>query len=264
MTDTTPSSLFLPGLPQGFSVLAYEELGSTNDTARQLAQEGATHGTVVTARRQTAGRGRQGRQWSSQDGNLFCSILLRPDCDLADAANLSFVAALAVRDALALLSGQQLKPQLKWPNDILVNGAKASGLLLESALQPGSAERARAEFVILGIGVNLQHSPDEMLYPATSLARATEGTVIVPPDQALVSLLTTFEQWYLCWQQMGFLAIRESWLDHARGVGQQIRVSLPHEEMTGRFEGLDSSGALLLRTETDELVTVTAGDVFFG
>ncbi len=251
----TTSFLDLPGVPQDFRVLFFEELDSTNDVARQQAQDGAAHGTVVLARRQTAGRGRHGRQWRSEEGNLFCSLVLYPDCHCTEAANLGFVAALAVRDSLSLLSGQSVHPRLKWPNDVLISGKKVCGLLLESFLQGAGKTGA----VILGVGVNLCHAPSETNYPATSLAAAGGGQVF--PEQALVAFLTTFDQWYRCWKKDGFGSIRAHWLTQAQGRGQKIRVRLPHDDVVGIFEDLDESGALVLSSESGTRL-IHAGDVF--
>lgn len=251
----TASFLDLPGIPQGFRVLLFEELNSTNDVARQQAQEGATHGTVILAKRQTVGRGRHGRQWNSQEGNLFCSLVLYPDCHFTEAANIGFVAALAVRDSLSLLSGQSVNPRLKWPNDVLILGQKVSGLLLESFLQG----TGKTGVVILGVGVNLCHAPSQTPYPATSLAAAGGGQV--SPEQALIVFLTTFNQWYRCWKKDGFGSIRTHWLTQAQGQGQKIRVRLPHGEVVGIFEDLDVSGALVLSTESGTQL-IHAGDVF--
>lgn len=251
---TTPF-LDLPGIPQGFRVLFFEELDSTNDTARQKAQDGATHGTVILAKRQIAGRGRHGRQWNSQEGNLFCSLVLYPDCHCTEAANLGFVAALAVRDSLSLLSGQSVHPRLKWPNDVLISGKKVSGLLLESFLQG----TGKAGAVILGVGVNLCHAPSGTFYPATSLVAAGGGQV--SPEQALTVFLTAFDQWYRCWKKDGFGSIRDYWLAQAQGRGQKIKVRLPHGEVVGIFEDLDRSGALVLSTESGTRL-IHAGDVF--
>ena len=245
----------LPGIPQGFRILFFEELDSTNDVARQQAQDGAAHGTVIFAKRQTVGRGRQGRQWESQEGNLFCSLVLYPDCHCAEAANLGFVAALAVRESLSLLSGQSVHPRLKWPNDVLIAGQKVSGLLLENFLQGAGKIGA----VILGVGVNLCHAPSQTPYPATSLVAAGGGQVF--PEQALAVFLTTFDQWYRCWKKDGFGSIRDHWLAQAQGRGQKIRVRLPHDEVVGIFEDLDESGALVLRAESGTRL-IHSGDVF--
>ena len=140
-------------LPQGYALIALDEAGSTNDEAKARAAAGAPDGTVVWARQQRAGRGRRGRDWVSPPGNLYVSVILRPACEARHVAQLSFVAALAVLDLVdGPLPG---RARCKWPNDILVDGAKVAGILLESALEPGG----RVDWVVLGIGVNLASHP---------------------------------------------------------------------------------------------------------
>ena len=141
-------------LPSGYRVYAYDEVGSTNDLARRLAEEGEPEGAVVLARAQTAGRGRHGRIWSSPAGNLYVSVLLRPGRGLGETSALSLVSGLALADALAELGADGSRLKLKWPNDVLIDGAKVAGLLLES----GGAG-STAAWVVVGSGVNLVSAP---------------------------------------------------------------------------------------------------------
>jgi BirA family biotin operon repressor/biotin-[acetyl-CoA-carboxylase] ligase len=246
----------LPPLPSGYTLVALDDVPSTNDEAARLAADGAADGTVVWARRQSAGRGRRGRQWISPEGNLYCSVLLRPDAPLARAAALSLVAAVAVGDMVAgFLPGR--KVEHKWPNDILVEGAKIAGILLEASGGP----RRRVEWVVIGCGVNLAVHPVGEGLSATDLGE--ERGAPVEAGEALAALLRCLHGWRGRWETAGIRPVRDAWLARARGLGGEIAVRLPREEIRGRFEGLDETGALLLRLADSTVRTISAGDVFF-
>src|SRR5919198_6069394 len=169
-------------LPEGFRLHRYETIGSTNDEARRLAREGAPAGTLVWAVAQSAGRGRRGHLWQSPPGNLYLSLVLRPDVPPALAPQLGFIAALALGDALDQLAGPGLQLRYKWPNDVLAEGRKIAGILLESE----TAGAGRLEFVIIGIGVNIASAPRDLEYPATSLA--DQGLPGITPAALLETL----------------------------------------------------------------------------
>lgn len=237
-------------LPPPFRLIAHDVLGSTNDEARRLADAGGEHGLVVTALRQTAGRGRRGRSWDSPSGNLHCSLLLRPAKPLAEAAQLSFVGGIAVCDAL-----RQAAPGLdfacKWPNDVLLAGRKVAGMLLESA----------GDAIILGVGVDVEYAPAEALYPATSLRQCGSQATA---DDVLAAFVTTFQTWYGRWMEGGMAGIRAAWVERARGMGGEILVRLDGETVKGIFTGLDEQGALLLTLPDGDTRRILAGDVFFA
>jgi BirA family biotin operon repressor/biotin-[acetyl-CoA-carboxylase] ligase len=231
----------------------FEQVGSTNDEGRRLALEGVPHGSLVTAKRQTAGRGRRGRHWESLEGNLHLSMILRPEVPLSQAAELGFVAALSIVEALSrLLSNQRFS--CKWPNDVLMDGKKVAGLLLET-----DGERYPA-FIILGVGINVVHPPHEARYPAASLAEAGYGG---SAQNVLDLLREVFFARYALWEAQGFAPIREGWLSCAHKIGEPMRVDLGQEIIEGKFAGLDGEGALLLTTllETRRVLT---GDVLWG
>jgi BirA family transcriptional regulator, biotin operon repressor / biotin---[acetyl-CoA-carboxylase] ligase len=247
-----------PALPPPFWLATYDTLGSTNDEAKRLARAGAAEGLVVTAERQTAGRGRRGRHWSSPAGNLYASIVLRPQCRAAVAAQLGFVAALGLTDAIDQLA-PALAVECKWPNDLLANGRKVCGILLEAELMATDVP----DFVVIGSGVNVVASPPDAAYPATSLV--DEGAAGITPLTMLAAYLRCFAAWLACWQDKGFAPIREAWLARAIGRGGPIRVRLEHETLDGRFRDLDDDGALLLdmprgtrRIAVGEIFPVTA------
>ncbi len=241
-------------LPPFFRLAAFETLVSTNDEARRLARAGSSEGTLVTARTQTAGRGRQGRRWASAAGNLHLSLVLRPQVAAAAAAQLGFAAALAIADAVAGFA-PQARIALKWPNDVLLDGRKLAGVLLES--EGGTS--GRVGFVIVGIGVNLAAHPADAEFPATSLAAAT-GKAPKPAD-FLAALAPALLLWYERWRGGGFAPLRQAWLARAAGLGQALRARLPGETVEGRFAGLDADGALLLDAPSGRR-RIAAGDVF--
>jgi BirA family biotin operon repressor/biotin-[acetyl-CoA-carboxylase] ligase len=235
--------------------IAFDTLGSTNAEALTRARGGERGPLWITATEQTAGRGRRGSNWSSPPGNLYASLLVSDAAPAARLPELCFVVALAVRDAIAAV-GPQLAPRLKlkWPNDVLLGGAKITGILIEAETVEGITAAA------IGIGINCAHYPDDTRYPATDLAA---GGAKVTPDEmfdALASAMTTrLAQWD---RGAGFPAIRSGWLDNAVGLGGDILVRLPKRELTGVFETLDEAGRLMLRHSSGELEAITAGDVF--
>lgn len=223
-----------PVLPDGWTLVALDSVGSTNDEATRLADAGAPEGTVVWAREQLGGRGRRGRSWASPRGNLYSSTILRPDCAAPRAAELGFVAALAVGDIVP--AGRAVR--LKWPNDVLVDGGKVAGILLESAI----AQDGRVEHVVAGIGINVAFAPQlpEMRYPGAALG----GTV----EAALEGLTHALAKRLAEWRHDGFEVVRSTWLAKAGPLGADVDVRLGEELVRGRFAGVDREGALLLDT----------------
>lgn len=245
-------------LPAGYRLATFESLDSTNEQARGLAKDGALDGTVIWAKSQTAGRGRQGREWQSPEGNLYCSIVVRPEVPAADAAQLSFVTALALGQAVSGLLPDGVEMRYKWPNDLLLDGRKAAGILLESS---GGAAGG-LDWLVIGAGLNVEECPDVTDgYPATSLREA--GVRPVALDDILARYIGGFAHWRARWQNEGLAAIREAWLERAARLGEDITVRLPGDQLQGRFTGLDEGGALLLDLPDGSRRTITAGDVFF-
>lgn len=239
-------------------VRLYHTIDSTNDEARRLSEGGETGPLWVRSHEQTKGRGRRGRTWLSQPGNLFTTGLFTLTCGPAEAANLSFVAALAVAEAI----DPHVAPgavSLKWPNDVLIGGKKTSGILLESWHGPYGFHLA------VGIGVNVRTSPDGIDQPITCVTdHVPTGQPPVTADRLFEGLRARFQDWFVVWTKLGFAPIAQAWLARASGVGQPIVVRLPHETLEGRFCGLAPSGALQLEQPDGTIVEVTAGDVFFG
>ncbi len=219
-----------------FNVSFVESCASTNDLARVLPPYSA-----VYTGRQTNGRGRSGRLWQDGQGNLMTSITLpKPK----NPQHYSFIAALAVVQALSFLS-----PRIKWPNDIWVEGKKICGILLE----------ATDDKLIIGIGVNILSAPSgQMMYPVGCLK---DWGAEAEPRIILDNILQNLQDVIECYQQYGFTAVRNRWLEFATMLGQTINVRMPNQTLTGVFEGIDPDGALILRTNTQTRL-ITAGDIF--
>jgi BirA family biotin operon repressor/biotin-[acetyl-CoA-carboxylase] ligase len=236
------------GLSSGLA--EFPELDSTNAEALRRAAAGETGPLWIRADRQSAGRGRRGRVWQGEPGNLFATLLLTPERPRADWAQLSFVAAIAAADMAAHVAPTAVIA-VKWPNDVLADGRKLAGILLETA---GAG-------LAIGIGVNLTSHPDGTEFPAISLA----GLGARPPSakDVLALLATSFAGWYEVWRGRGFEPVRDAWLARAAHLGQRIRARLPDRERAGVFEGIDAEGALLLN-EGNRTHAIAAGEVFFG
>jgi BirA family transcriptional regulator, biotin operon repressor / biotin---[acetyl-CoA-carboxylase] ligase len=239
----------------GHRLLAHETLGSTNTEALTLARRGERGPLWLTAQRQTAGRGRRGSQWSSPAGNLYATLLLDDPGPADRAPELSFVAALALHDAIIECAPElRSRLALKWPNDLLCDGAKLAGILIESENLGGRL------VVAVGIGVNCLHHPAETAYPTTALHAAGAA---VSAENLFAALSGTMLQRLRQWNRGArFAAIRADWVACAAGIGGDLRVRLPGRELLGRFEALDERGRLMLRLADGAVQTITAGEVF--
>ncbi len=236
---------------------AYESLDSTNAEARRRAEAGEAGPVWITAALQTAGRGRRGRAWSTQKGNLAATLLTVTDAPAAEAAQLSFVAALAACDLADACLGPGAA-RLKWPNDVLIHGRKAVGILVESGARPDGRL-----WLAVGVGVNLAHAPQDVERPASAFADFMQA----PPPQPLAALdvlAPAFERWRRAWATQGFRPIAEAWTARAIGLGERCEARLPNRTLSGVAEGMDGDGALRLRLDDGGLARITAGDVFFG
>lgn len=236
---------------------AHDELDSTNAEARRRAEAGEGGPLWITALRQTAGHGRRGRAWTTSTGNLAATLLLTTDKPAARAAQLSFVAALAAAELAQTCIGPGAA-KLKWPNDVLVFGRKAVGILIESGARPDGQL-----WLAVGIGINLAEAPQNVERPATAFAEHMASQPPAPLD-ALEILATRFEYWCALWDREGFAPIAQAWTRHAHGLGQPCEARLPNQTHKGVAEGLDADGALRLRLDDGTVLRITAGDVFFG
>ena len=234
---------------------AYEELASTNAEARRRAEAGDVGPVWITAARQTAGRGRRGRGWSTGEGNLAATLLTPCDKPPAQAAQVSFVAALASLDLADACLGPGVA-SLKWPNDLMVHDRKAAGILVESGAFPGGL------WLAIGVGVNLARYPMDVERPATAFADHMAAPAPAPLA-ALEILATAFARWTAAWDAQGFAPIARAWTARAHGLGSACEARLADRTLRGVAEGLDEDGALRLRLADGTLARVTAGDVFF-
>jgi BirA family biotin operon repressor/biotin-[acetyl-CoA-carboxylase] ligase len=238
-------------------VLAFDSLDSTNAEARRRVQTGETGPLWITAAEQSAGRGRRGRSWSTQTGNLAATHLITTHKPPAEAAQVSFVAALAVADLVGAYVGPD-RVRLKWPNDVLVGGLKVAGILIESG--PAGLDGL---WLAVGIGVNLGSAPSDTERPAGALADFMDRAPPTP-SEAVATLAEAFTRWFARWDQEGFEAIRSAWTARAEGLGRPCQARLEGETIDGVAEGLAPDGALQLRLASGEMRLISAGDVFFG
>lgn len=240
----------------GGEIVALKETVSTNQIAFRLAEEGASEGTVVVADQQSAGKGRLGRIWHSPAGvNLYCSVILRPPIQPVAAPQLTFLSVIAVARAVEKLT--PLKSRIKWPNDLLINGAKVAGLLNEM-----SAETDKVNFVILGIGVNLnmtrEQFPADLRHPATSLL--IESGAITDRTEFARVLLEELDDLYTGFLAAGYAPARKEWLERSALNGALVTVTDHGVQRCGRVTGIDEFGALLL----DSGEQILSGDVVIG
>lgn len=245
-----------PARPPGYVVHAFPEVGSTNDVARDLLRGGAPSGTVVHARSQSGGRGRDGRSWISPPGDLYVSIGLRPRGRPGDVAQLGFATALAVADTVDSLAAGAGTSTIKWPNDVLFDGRKIAGVLLESdGVRPDGVDA-----LVVGVGINVAGDRAGTRIPATSLRHAGAA---VDVDTVLGVFLDRFDRQYRLWEAEGFARVRTAWLARAHGLGAEVVARLPGATLAGRFGGLDADGALVLELGDGTVRRIHAGDVFF-
>lgn len=251
----------MANLPAGYRLNEKTQTGSTNADCLEAAVEGEPGGLWIRARTQTAGRGSRGRDWVSEPGNLFASLLLDVPADAKHLSTLTFVTSLAVADSVDVL-GSELAARhverpgvsLKWPNDVLLNGRKLAGILLESHRIGGRA------VVIVGIGVNCVSHPHQTNYPATSLRNAGFE---LDAGQVLEVLAAQFHQRLAQWDWgRGFASIRADWLARAAGVGEEIETRIGGETRRGVFETIDETGLLILQATSGGRQEISVADIF--
>ncbi|MEN3791863.1 biotin--[acetyl-CoA-carboxylase] ligase [Fulvimarina sp. MAC3] len=241
----------------GYRRLAFADVSSTNTLALEAARSGDQGNLWVTGERQLEGRGRMGRKWVSEAGNLYASWLGIDVAPQAELGKLPFVASVAIRDAVARFVEPPAETQTKWPNDILVDGKKLVGILLEaSRLADGR------HVLILGCGINIAHKPDDAPYGVTSLRdegfRGTIETVFEALADEWSRQLKRFDA------GSNFADIRNDWLSHCVGLGKPCTVRLPDKTLAGSFETLDRDGRLILALANGTKKPISAGDVFFA
>lgn len=247
---------------RGVRLLALENVDSTNEEARRLIDDGERGPLWITAGRQTRGRGRLGRDWVSPAGNLHASFIPGEFCESRVSPQLGFVAGVAAMRALRLAAGQG-SFALKWPNDLLLDGGKLGGILLENVSAPtGDARAPVAPVTIIGIGVNCAEAPRDLPYDARALSALgpnwpSAAAFLAQLSDALIEALDVWRG------GEGFALLREEWLTYAGGLGADIRVALARETVEGRFETIDATGRLVLAT-AEGVRVIEAGDVLLG
>lgn len=232
-----------------WKIHTYASLPSTQDYVKELVAEGLEEGIVVQCLEQRAGRGRHGNKWASPMGNLYMSVLLRPVCDVKQAGQLSFVAAVALSAAMDdVVDSEKHSKTVKWPNDILIDGKKVSGILIEK----------EGDGYALGIGVNIMNPPDQ----GVGLNDVSwDIQVAIHPFRDKV--LDKLAYYYDMWQKEGFHAIRDLWLSQAHGLGEPMTARLSNGTQKGVFEGLTEDGALQIKLDSGDIVDINAGEVYF-
>lgn len=258
----------------GYRLQGFDTIGSTNSEALAAAAAGDFGGIWFAALQQTEGRGRRGRPWASPHGNLAATLLIIPDADPSAAATLGFVAGVALNRALSQLlpggtvkmgidgadgisGGARARIALKWPNDVLADGAKLAGILLEaSKLSDGR------HAVALGFGVNTAASPKDVPYPATSLA---ELGVARSAFEVFEALSDAWVDAFGLWRDgRGVADVLAHWRSAAAGIGAEVAVNQNGTVLRGIFESIDDDGRLIVRAANDQRIAITAGDVHFG
>ncbi len=246
-------------LPPGWAHIHFDEIDSTNAEALRRAAQGQSGPLWLTARWQTSGRGRSGRAWLSADGSIAATLLFSPPCSLAELPQLSLVAGVATHDAVASLLPEAARPlcRLKWPNDVLIEGAKVSGILVESTT------RGRAPVVAIGIGINAGAAPALADRFATGLAGHGRGAAF---DETSAALASSLAGWLATWRRpdAGFAAVRAAWLERAYAPGEAMTVNTDSGKVAGVFVGLEADGSLLLRDHNGALRSFSFGDVALG
>ncbi|MGP9788470.1 biotin--[acetyl-CoA-carboxylase] ligase [Roseinatronobacter sp. NSM] len=242
--------------PSGVGRLVLPEVDSTNAQAARMAQD-LSGPYWIMALRQTKGRGRRGRDWHDPQGNFAATYVSRPGGAVEQVAQRSFVAALAVHDALVDVTARPGSFALKWPNDVLLNGGKLVGILLESI-----GQGAQVGHLAVGIGVNLLHAPEGEGGALRPVSLLSETGISVTPDEFLDALAPAFAKWENQLVTFGFAPIRQAWLNKAARLGERIVARTVHDSHEGTFEGIDATGALLLRTAQGRRI-IPAADVFF-
>jgi BirA family transcriptional regulator, biotin operon repressor / biotin---[acetyl-CoA-carboxylase] ligase len=255
VSEIKPFRLADSAIARGYRLRLFDEIGSTNDEALQFARGGGEGGVWFVAKAQRKGRGRHARSWISPQGNLYASLLLIDALPASLAPQLGFVAGVALARALRETIDDDERLKLKWPNDVLCDGAKLAGILLEGTnLSDGRFAS------VIGIGVNCASAPQGLPYPATALAGIAARNfapqdVLLRLSHEIVEALDRFAE------GAGFGAIREEWLASAAGIGAPIRIETPSGCLEGRFQTIDPSGRLLIEC-ADGTKIVEAGDVW--
>lgn len=239
-----------------YNLLIFDEIDSTNSEAIRLAKSCVYGDFIIIAQKQTAGRGRQGKQWSSDEGNVYFSVLLDRNIETEKQPELSFVSALSLYDTIKFFADKNniaIDIALKWPNDVLIDGKKISGILIESLSFLGR------NYVVIGVGVNTKLTPPNISQPVTSLVDA--GIYILDDTMVLSQFVKNFDKYFKKWQKYGFEIIRRIWESRAYKLNQNITVTSCDQKFFGQFLGVDDKGNLKLKLEDGSVVNLLAGEL---
>jgi BirA family biotin operon repressor/biotin-[acetyl-CoA-carboxylase] ligase len=204
---------------------------------------------------QTAGKGRNKRLWVSDIGNMYISVLFRPNCNIFDAAQIGFLPVISAKETLQQLAGRSMNMRYKWPNDLLLNKKKVGGTLLEAGLD----EETQLVWVVVGFGLNLKHFPSATFFPATSIQNETGLELKI--EEVVELYLNNLSKLYSRWQKNGFDPVRKQWLSCGHALNDTLKIKLGNEEIVGSFRDLNKKGALVIETN-DGLRHIAAGDVY--
>lgn len=260
-----------------YKLFVFDELDSTNLEAVRMAKNKPNRDYIILANSQTKGRGRSGKNWQSTSGNLYTSLLIKPNKELELLPQLSFVTALAVYDSVVHvipwldhgiqkingipLQAHEMTPlvlkkiQLKWPNDVLVGDKKISGILLESV------KVEDVYYLIIGVGINITYHPINIDQPTTSLVN--ENFPIINPQALLEIFIENFEKYYQIWEKESFSFIRETWMKHAYKLHENITVKYQDDIITGTFQGIDSIGRIILQLPSKKILSISTAELSF-
>lgn len=244
-------------VPSGYHLVLLNSIGSTNDELKKLAiSENVSEGRVLWALEQTAGKGRNGREWISNLGNIYLSVLFRPKCSSYIAAQIGFLPAIAALMSIDAMVGRSLEIRFKWPNDLLLNLKKVGGTLIETR----SGKDGTVDWVVAGFGLNLTNHPEQTTFPATCLRLEVNKSIQI--NKMVELYLFNLAKLYNIWQKNGFDPIRKKWLASAHGLNEIINVRLGSNYISGIFRDLDEDGSMVLETGS-RLTKITAGEVYY-
>ena len=259
-----PLNLYLVNMPlpvcfANCPALFYDILDSTNDEAMRLSKNGQKGPLWIVAKRQSAGRGRQQRQWHSPQGNFYASLLFAPNIPSKRRGECSFLAALAVHSALLKLAC--VKPELKWPNDVLVAGKKIAGILLETTFS--GARKELEHNIIIGIGVNLvsHPAPSQVFQPTTDLY--THTGKIIDHTRFLSVLAPAMDYWHQIYRQYGFAPLRKAWMENCCHIHDMITLQIGRKQLTGQFAAVEADGGLAIFTSEGRQI-IYGGEILYS
>lgn len=245
-----------------YTILIFDSIDSTNLEAKRLIQTGVRGKYVITANHQTMGRGKNNSFWYSPKGNLYCSILFSHKKPLSEMSQVSLIAGLACREAIcSFLKKFEASVKVKWPNDVLLNGKKIGGILVESFPYFPKTGGPQVNYIIIGMGLNLEKSPKYLSYLATSFKE--EGINYRSSNDVLSRFMIHFRSYYNSWKVAGFASLKKEWMKNAHNIGKTIQCNMGNYKLAGIFKEIDDHGRLIVELETGEVHAMSSVDAFF-